>query len=194
MIQEMQKDQMPEEGQISFSPYLESRTDKVHDKQFWLLLGALCILGVQALPVIPLVCTWLGFQRCASWRTRPEGGGRWRHYLCYTWGVCWAAQKTACQKYGWNSDFHGFKLYMLALEGRPSLRSYDACMVYSVQGASRRNCRQKQGETSFSPKKVFLWCLILGLLLRSLMLVVGLLMVILLWMLDFISWRLLSID
>ena len=32
MIQEMQKDQMPEEVQISFSPYLESRTDKVQTK------------------------------------------------------------------------------------------------------------------------------------------------------------------
>ena len=46
---------------------------------------------------------------------------------------------------------------MLALVGRPSLHSCDACMVYRVQGASRRNCRQKQGETSFSPKKVFLF-------------------------------------
>ena len=25
------------------------------------------------------------------------GGGRWGHYLCYPWGVCWAAQKTASQ-------------------------------------------------------------------------------------------------
>ena len=48
----------------------------------WLLLGTLCILGVLALLVIPLVCTRFGFQRCASYWTRPEGGGRWRHYLC----------------------------------------------------------------------------------------------------------------
>ena len=45
---------------------------------------------------------------------------------------------------------------MLAL-GRPSLHGYDACMVYWVQGASRRNCRQKYGETSFSPRNVFLF-------------------------------------
>ena len=32
MIQEMPKDQMPEEVQISFSPYLLSRTDKVQSK------------------------------------------------------------------------------------------------------------------------------------------------------------------
>ena len=42
---------------------------------FWLLLGALCILGVLALLVISLVvCTRLGFQRCASCCTRPVGG------------------------------------------------------------------------------------------------------------------------
>ena len=59
----------------------------------WLLLGA---LGVQALLVISLVCTRFGFQRCASNWTRPVGGGRWGHYLSYSWGVCWAAQKN-CQ-------------------------------------------------------------------------------------------------
>ena len=32
MIQEMLKDQMPEEVQTSFSPYLESRTDEVQSK------------------------------------------------------------------------------------------------------------------------------------------------------------------
>ena len=52
---------------------------------FWLLLGTLCILGVLALLVISLVCTRFGFQRCASCWTRPEGGGRWEHYLCYPW-------------------------------------------------------------------------------------------------------------
>ena len=55
---------------------------------FWLLLGTLCILGVLALLVLLLVCTRFGFQRCASCWTRPEGGGRWKHYLCYPWGVC----------------------------------------------------------------------------------------------------------
>ena len=37
-------------------------------------------------------------------------------------------------------DFAVIKLKMLASVGRPSLHSYDACMVYWVQGASRRNC------------------------------------------------------
>ena len=44
---------------------------------FWLLLSALCILGVLALLAIPLVCTRLGFQRYASCCTRPEGGVWW---------------------------------------------------------------------------------------------------------------------
>ena len=123
----------------------------------WLLHGTLCILGVLALVVIPLVGTRLGFQRCASCWTRPAGGGRWGHYLCCPWGVCWAAQNTPCQNCDGICGFHGFKLCMLALMGRPSLRSYDACMVCRVQGASRRNCRQKHGENSFSPDRVFLF-------------------------------------
>ena len=119
------------------------------------LLGALCILGVLALLVILLVCARLGSQRFDSCWTRPVGGVCWRHYLCYPWGVCWAAQNTACQIGCGICGFHGFKLKMLALVGRPSLHSYEACMVYWVQGASRRNCRQKQCETSFSPFKGF---------------------------------------
>ena len=120
---------------------------------FWLLLGALCILGVLA---ISLVCTRLGFQRYASCCTRPEGGVWWGHSL-YSWGVSWAAQKTASRKCDGFCGFHYFKLYVLALVGWPSLHSYDACMVCWVQGASGRNCRQNQGKTSFSPKKVFLF-------------------------------------
>ena len=38
---------------------------------------------------------------------------------------------------------------MPALVGRPSLHGNDACMVYLVIGALRRNCRQVQRETSF---------------------------------------------
>ena len=60
-----------------------SGTKLVEKGGFWLLLGALCILGVPALLVIPLVCTRLGSQRCADCWTRPAGGGRWGHYLCY---------------------------------------------------------------------------------------------------------------
>ena len=74
----------------------------------------------------------------------------------FPWGVCWAAQKTASQ-ICYVFCFLHFKLNMLALVGRPSLHSYDACMVCRVQGASRRNCRQKHGKTSFSPNRVFLF-------------------------------------
>ena len=124
---------------------------------FWLFLGTLCILGVLALLVIPHVCTKFWFRRYASYWTHPEGGGRWGHYLCYPWGVGWAAQKTANQVFDEFCDFHSLKLYMLALVGWPSLHSYYACMVYWNKGAPRRNCRQKYGETSFSPNKVFLF-------------------------------------
>ena len=54
--------------------------------------------------------------------------------------------------------FEVYKLYMLALVGRPSLHRFDACFVYWVQEASQRNCRQGNGQTSFSPKNVF--CLV----------------------------------
>ena len=46
---------------------------------------------------------------------------------------------------------------MLALVGQPSLHGYYACMVYWNKGALRRNCRQKQYKTSFSPFWVFLF-------------------------------------
>ena len=46
---------------------------------------------------------------------------------------------------------------MLALVGQPSLHGYYACMVYWNKGRLRRNCRQKQNKTSFSPFLVFLF-------------------------------------
>ena len=46
---------------------------------------------------------------------------------------------------------------MLALVGRPSLHGDDACMVYWITGAFRRNCRQTKRETSFSPFRDFLF-------------------------------------
>ena len=49
----------------------------------------------------------------------------------------------------------GRKPYMLSLAGRPSLHGYYACMVYWNKGGLWRNCRQKYGETSFSPSQVF---------------------------------------
>ena len=64
---------------------------------------------------------------------RAEVGGG--HYLCYPWGVCWAAQKTAIRLYCRFCGFQYFKLYILAMMvGRPSLYGYDACVVSWVSG------------------------------------------------------------
>ena len=49
------------------------------------------------------------------------------------------------------------KPHMLASVGRPGLHGDSACKVYWNQGALRRNCRQKQYKTSFSPPWVFLF-------------------------------------
>ena len=75
---------------------------------FWLLLGTLCILGVLVLLVIPLVCSRFGFQRCASYWTRPVGGGRWGHYLCYPWEFAGQHKKLPVRFF----CFYLFKLYM----------------------------------------------------------------------------------
>ena len=60
--------------------------------------------------------------------------------LCYCWG-----------------HFLGWKPYMLALVGQPSLHRYYACMVYWNKGALWRNCRLKKCKTSFFPVCVFLY-------------------------------------
>ena len=57
---------------------------------------------------------------------------------------------------GGSNSING-KPYMLALPGQPSLRGYYACMVCWNEGALRRNCMQKHGETPFSPLRVFLF-------------------------------------
>ena len=62
----------------------------------------------------------------------------------------------ACQICEKICGVYAIKLYMLASAGQPSLHGYDACMVYWTEGAHRRNCMQKQRETSFSPLWVFL--------------------------------------
>ena len=45
---------------------------------------------------------------------------------------------------------------MLASVGQPSLHGENQCVVYWNKGTLRRNCRQKYGETFFSPSWVFL--------------------------------------
>ena len=122
----------------------------------WFLLGVLCTWGVLAL-LVSLLCTRLGLLRCASRWTRPLGGGRWRHYLCNFPGEYYKIHKIACMNYWVLCGIMMRKPYMLALVGQPSLRGYHACMVYWDNGAFRRNCRQKQCKTFFSPFLVFLF-------------------------------------
>ena len=101
---------------------------------FWFFLGTLCIFGVLVLLVIPLVCTKCGFQRCASYWTRPLGGGRWG-IIFVTPGEFAGKHKKLPIKCGM-----GFVVFMFLsckcypLVGRPSLHSYDACMVYQGTG------------------------------------------------------------
>ena len=51
---------------------------------FWALGFLLCVLCTWGVLVLlaSLLCTTLGLLRCASYWTRPLGGGRWRYYLC----------------------------------------------------------------------------------------------------------------
>ena len=122
---------------------------------WWFLHGVLCIWGALVL-LVSLLCTRLGLHWCASCSTRPLGGGRWGHYLCNLWGEYFKIQKMSA--FFWiYVGFLIWKPYMLALVGQPSLHGCDACMVYWIKGALRRNCRLKQCETSVSPYWVFLF-------------------------------------
>ena len=85
------------------------------------------------------------------------GGGRWGHYLCNLLGEYLKVHKTVCQYLVIYVGFMIWEPYTLASAGQPSLHGYDACTVYWTKGALRRNCRQKQRETSFSPSWVFLF-------------------------------------
>ena len=101
--------------------------------------------------------TRLGLLWCASCWARLSGVVRRVHFLCDHWRECQAAHKIACFHFWFYDYFIGGKPYMLALVGRPSLHGNDACMVYWITGAFRKNCRQKKRETSFSPFRVLLF-------------------------------------
>ena len=58
------------------------------------------------------------------------GGG---HYLCYSWGFAGKHKNCQSDKVWVLCFFYVFKLYMLALVGRPSLHSYDAW--YGLSGS-----------------------------------------------------------
>ena len=126
---------------------------------FWVLGVLLCVLCTWGVLVLlsSLCCTRFGLLRCASYWTRPLGGGRWRYYLCNSLEELSKVHKTPYDCFGSFFGYYVWKLYMLALVGQPSLLGYDACMVYSVKGALWRDCRQTKYKTSFSPSWVFLF-------------------------------------
>ena len=112
--------------------------------EFWSLWAPCCAQDLGYLGVPPA--------GHALWAE--VGGG---HYLCNFWGEYLKVHKTADKYLGICVCFIVWKPYMLASVGQPSLHGHDACMVFWINGALRRNCRLKQRETSFSPYWVFLF-------------------------------------
>ena len=127
---------------------------------FWLSgysLEPLVHMGGTSLASLPFMCAGIGLRRCAFCWTRPSGGGRWGHNLRNLRGVCWTAHETACQIGEGIWKTHGFKLYMLALVERPSLHSYDACMVFGLKGHSGEIAGKHKVRPLFLLDKVFLF-------------------------------------
>ena len=96
---------------------------------------------------------------CLFFGSRPLGVDWLGHYLLDHWEESMAVHNTTfifgnwvC--YGEDISF-GWKPYMLAFVGQPSLRGYYACMIFCDKGALRRNCKLKKCETSISPYWVF---------------------------------------
>ena len=104
---------LPTCAQGSSAAVTERGEGRVGDGAFWalwVLLGILCIWGVLALLVLPLMSTGLGLRRCAYRWTRLLGGGRRGHSLRDPRGVHWFAQKCAIDDHGdaGNSIFQCF--------------------------------------------------------------------------------------
>ena len=119
---------------------------------FGLLLGVFWIWGVLAL-LVSLLCTRLGLLYLG---VPPAGHALWAEVgggiTFVTSGKNTLKVHNTCQYASVLVILGGiyvWKLSMLALVGRPSLHGYDACVVYSVKGALRRNCRQTKYETPF---------------------------------------------
>ena len=95
--------------------------------------------------------------------SRPLGVDQLGHYLLDHWEESMAVHNTTFLFLGvwvyfsWDYFLNGWKPYMLAFVGQPSLLGYYACMVFWDKGALRRNCRPKKCKTSFSPSWVFLY-------------------------------------
>ena len=117
------------------------------------------MLGVWGWFFSLLVCTRLGSCWCAFLGFRPSGvnllGLYQPDHLEDNLAVHYTALLFGDWVYFSWGIFLGWKLYMLALVGQPSLHGYNACMVFWDKGALRRNCRQTKRKTSFSPCCVF---------------------------------------
>ena len=73
------------------------------------------------------------------------------------WGECLKIHKNCLQIFLDVCGIYDVGALLLASVGQPSLHGNYACMVYWIAGTFRRNCRQKQGKTFFSPSRVFLF-------------------------------------
>ena len=95
---------------------------------FWLLLGALCILGVVALSF--LCVQGLGFKDVppAGHALRAEVGG----------GIIFGTPGEFAGQHKWDGPISVGMIYVW----------------FMGSGGIGKNCRQKQGETSVSPKNV----------------------------------------
>ena len=92
------------------------------------------MLEVLGLVFLLLVCTRLGSCWCAFFESRPLGVDQLGHYLLDHWEERMAVHNTA-ENFGVGlcfccGHFLGWKPYMLALVGLPSLHGYYACMVF----------------------------------------------------------------
>ena len=102
---------------------------------FLFLLCVLCMLEVLGLAFFYLlVCTKLGSCWCAFVGSRSLGVAQLGHYLLDHWEESMAVHNTTFIIF-WKGVyfrwfFFGWKPYMLASVGQPSLHGHDACMVF----------------------------------------------------------------
>ena len=101
---------------------------------FWFLLCVLCMLEVWGWVFHLLVCTRLGSCWCAFFGSRPLGVDRLGLYQLDHLEENLAVHNTTFLSGVWVyfswEFFLGWKLYMLALVGQPSLHGCYACMVF----------------------------------------------------------------
>ena len=100
---------------------------------FWFLLCALCMLEVLGLVFLPPSVYKAWVLLVCLFGSRPLGVDQLGHYLLDHWEESMAVHNTA-KLFGdglcYCLFFLGWKPYMLALVGQPSLHGYYACMVF----------------------------------------------------------------